>query len=356
MTEPQTKKPRIGLEEGLLVGMGNPLLDISTNCEESFLTKYNLKANDAILADESHLPMYKEMVDNFKVEYIAGGATLNTMRVCQWLVQKPNVISYFGCIGDDEYGKKLVEKATEAGVHMKPQVNQENSTGTCAVLVTKNGADRSLVANLAAANHFKRTHFDKEDVMAIVNKADYFYIGGFFLTVSPESILELAKHAADNNKYCMTNLSAPFLCQFFSEPMMKFFPYVDVLFGNETEAVAFAKQQNFGTENVKEIALKAAALDKVNKNRERIVIFTQGKDVTVIATGGKATEYPIIPIEAKDIVDCNGAGDSFVGGFLSQFMQGKDLPRCVQVGNYAANYIIQQSGVTLNGSPNIPAE
>lgn len=356
MAEPQSKKPRVGLEEGLLVGMGNPLLDISANCDESFLTKYELKANDAILASETHLPMYKEIVDKFDVEYIAGGATLNTMRVCQWLVQKPNVISYFGCIGDDDYGKKLVEKATEAGVNMKPQVNTENDTGTCGVLITNQGANRSLVANLAAANHFKRTHFDQDDVKNIIDKADYFYIGGFFLTVSPESILEMAKHASDNNKYCMTNLSAPFLCQFFAEPMMKFFPYVDVLFGNETEAVAFAKQQNFGTEDIKEIALKAAALDKINKERERIVIFTQGKDPTVVATGGKVTEYPIIPIEAKDIIDTNGAGDSFVGGFLSQFMQGKDIPRCAQVGNYAANYIIQQSGVTLTGTPNIPAE
>jgi pfkB family carbohydrate kinase. len=71
----------------------------------------------------------------------------------------------------------LISKATEAGVNMKPQVNKENDTGTCAVIITNKGADRSLVANLAAANHFKRTHFDSEGVMDIVNKADYFYIG-----------------------------------------------------------------------------------------------------------------------------------------------------------------------------------
>lgn len=354
MPEPLNKKPRVGIDEGLLVGMGNPLLDISANVDKAFLEKYDLQANNAILAGESHLPMYKEMVDNMDVEYIAGGATLNTMRVCQWLVQKPNVISYFGCIGDDDYGKKLVQKATESGVNMKPQINKEHSTGTCGVLIT--GENRSLVANLAAANHFNRSHFDDEAVKGIIEKADYFYIGGFFLTVSPESILELAKHACDNNKYCMTNLSAPFLCQFFSEPMMKFIPYVDVLFGNETEAVAFAKQQNFGTEDIKEIALKAAALEKVNKDRERIVVFTQGTEPTIVASGGKITEFPIIPIDSKDIVDTNGAGDSFVGGFLSQFMQGHEIPRCCEVGNYAANHIIKKSGVTLEGKPEIPSD
>lgn len=29
---------------------------------------------------------------------------------------------------------------------------------------------------------------------------------------------------------------------------------------------------------------------------------------------GKTTEYPVIPIADKDIVDTNGAGDAFVGG------------------------------------------
>ena len=42
------------------------------------------------------------------------------------------------------------------------------------------------------------------------------------------------------------------------------------------------------TEDIKEIALKAAALDKVNKERERMVVFTQGKDPTIVASGKKS--------------------------------------------------------------------
>ena len=57
---------------------------------------------------------------------------------------------------------------------------------------------------------------------------------GFFLTVSPESILKVAKHVSDNNKVFCMNLSAPFISQFFKEDLMKIMPYVDVLFGNET--------------------------------------------------------------------------------------------------------------------------
>lgn len=343
------KAPRTGLENGMLVGLGNPLLDISANVEPTLLTKYGLEPDNAILAEDKHKPLYKAMEENKTVEYVAGGATLNSIRVAQWLCGEDaaTVFGYMGCIGKDADGDKLAEKAKEAGIRFEPQVNTEVSTGRCACLITGDGAHRSLVADLGAANTFKPTHFDADGVWSIITAADYFYIGGFFLTVSPESILKVAKHGCAENKYVTMNLSAPFICQFFADPMMEAFPYVDILFGNETEAVAFAKQQNFGTEDIKEIAKKAAKLEKTNNARERMVVFTQGTLPTVVAFEGQVKEYDVIVIPKQEIVDTNGAGDSFVGGFLNQFIQGKDIEKCVEVGHKAANYVIKQSGVTL---------
>ncbi len=34
-------------------------------------------------------------MDNYKVEYIAGGATQNAIRVAQWMLQVPGAASYF---------------------------------------------------------------------------------------------------------------------------------------------------------------------------------------------------------------------------------------------------------------------
>ena len=38
--------------------MGNPLLDMQVTNGEELLKKYELKSNDAILAEEKHMPMY----------------------------------------------------------------------------------------------------------------------------------------------------------------------------------------------------------------------------------------------------------------------------------------------------------
>lgn len=67
----------------MLLGMCNPLLDLSAAVDESLLKKYNMKHNDAILAEDKHMPLYKELVDSYKVEYIAGGAAQNSLRVAQ---------------------------------------------------------------------------------------------------------------------------------------------------------------------------------------------------------------------------------------------------------------------------------
>jgi len=46
-----------------------------------------LKLNDQILAEEKHVPMYKELAAMSEVEYIAGGATQNSIRIAQWMLQ-----------------------------------------------------------------------------------------------------------------------------------------------------------------------------------------------------------------------------------------------------------------------------
>ena len=66
--------------EHIFVGMGNPLLDISSVVSHDYLEKYNLKANDAILAEASHKPIYNELIASNKAEFVAGGAAQNAMR------------------------------------------------------------------------------------------------------------------------------------------------------------------------------------------------------------------------------------------------------------------------------------
>jgi len=327
----------------ILLGMGNPLLDIIADTPKDMLTKYGLKADDSIMADPKHMPLYKELMNNFKATYVAGGATQNSIRAAQWLLP-PNSTTFIGCVGNDEYAKVLEKSATEDGVYV-PYMHVEEPTGTCACLITDD--NRSLVANLSAAEKYKISHLLKPENWKLVEEAQYYYIGAFFFTHSHDSIMAVAKHAAEHNKVFTQNLSAAFLSQYYSNLLDEAAPYWDIIFGNETEAATFAEAHNYGTTDIKEIALKMSQIEKVNKNRSRMVVITQGALPTIVAYEGKITEYPVRDIKEEEIVDTNAAGDAFVGGFLSQYIKGKDLDTCIAAGNYVAYIILKQSGATF---------
>ncbi|CAM9580895.1 unnamed protein product [Heterosigma akashiwo] len=338
--------------DGAILGMGNPLLDISAEVGDEILEKYDVKLNNAILAEDKHLPIYEELKTNFQasgptwelkyhVEYIAGGATQNSIRVAQWMLGVAKATSFMGCIGSDEFGAQLTEAAAKDGVDTHYQVTPGRPTGTCAVLVK--GGERSLVANLAAANHFVPAHLDTDKAKAMVEQSRVIYIAGFFLTVSLDSILTVGNHAVDNGKIFCMNLSAPFIVQFFGDQLAAALMYCDFVFGNESEAAALGEAKEWGAD-LKQVALRVAALPKASGTRPRVVVFTQGAESTIVACGGTVTEYAVERLPQEALVDTNGAGDAFVGSWRSCC---GGLGEKRDRGHWASRVVIQRSGCTF---------
>ena len=335
--------------EGILMGIGNSLLDMTIVTDKKFLEKYDLLPNNAIIAGEKQKDIYRTILAEFEPTYLPGGATQNSIRVAQWLLQKPKATTFFGSVGKDKFGEILKSTAESVGVNVRYEVVDGLNTGRCAAIIT--GEDRSLVTELGAAQHFHPSFLDVPENWDLVKKAQYYYIGGFFLPVSMEAVIKLVQHAAENNKTVIMNLHATFLCQYFADSDAELLKYVDVLFGNGDEAAEFAKLMAFGTSDTKEMALKTALLPKLNNSKDRIVVFTQGRDPTVVAIGNKVTQHEIDPVDPSLIKDTNGCGDAFVGGFLSQLACGEPISNCIQCGFYASEVVIQYFGCSYPDKP-----
>ncbi|RLV96652.1 Adenosine kinase [Spathaspora sp. JA1] len=333
-----------------LVCLGNPLLDLQANVDQEYLKKYDLKDNDAILAEPKHMPIYEELLKRDDLILVAGGAAQNTARGAQYILPEQSVV-YFGSVGNDVYAEKLNQANLQYGLRTEYQIQNDIATGKCAALIY--GAHRSLVTDLAAANHFKPTHLEKPENWKLVENATHYYIGGFHLTVSPEAIKKLGEHAAETNKPLALNFSAPFIAQFFKDQLDASLPYVDYVIANESEAAAYAESHGLATTDIVEIAKEVAKLPKVNTNRPRTVVFTQGVDPTITVTYDATSEdfevkaFPVKQLDSAKIVDTNGAGDAFAAGFVASLVEGKSLVESVDVGQWAAKLSIQQVGPTF---------
>jgi len=333
-----------------VLGMCNPLLDITMQTSsKDLLDKYELKEANAILVNEPH-PIFTELM-NHQTTLTAGGSAQNSMRCLQWMLKRGGDVHFIGCVGDDDFGKSLIRIAAESGVRTHFMVTPEHQTGICASVIYNK--DRSLVAHISAAGHYSVDHYKSDPVQSVVNECEILYTTGFFMVTSYETVLSLGQHAHANNKIFILNISATFVIDFYWEQFANILQYADIVCGNEHETLALAKKNNWNTEDYSVIAQKIAQLPKVDNSKKRIVVITQGPKSTMVCDKDeKITDYPVPRIAPEKIVDTNGAGDAFIGGFIAGLSQGKSLAKSIAAGHYCAGVIIQATGVDLTSDCN----
>jgi sugar/nucleoside kinase (ribokinase family) len=90
-----------------------------------------------------------------------------------------------------------------------------------------------------------------------------------------------------------------------------------------------------------------AAINAIHDFGVKTVIVTLGAKGAVLSV--EKTVYNIPPCSSRVLVDPTGAGDAFIGGFLTEYIRQKDALWCACVGSAAASLVIEGIGPTFFG-------
>jgi 5-dehydro-2-deoxygluconokinase len=104
----------------------------------------------------------------------------------------------------------------------------------------------------------------------------------------------------------------------------------DIIVGNDEEFAVLA-----GAKDGRTLAAQMAA--KTN----RIIVYKMGEKGAVTFSGGTSFETPVFAVAA---LKPTGAGDGFMGGFLSGLVAGDALPQAVQRGAATAALVVTRVG------------
>lgn len=63
-----------------------------------------------------------------------------------------------------------------------------------------------------------------------------------------------------------------------------------------------------------------------------------------MGTAYKHTTYPVEPIKNADV---SGAGDTFVAGFVTKYLETTNIEESIKWGNYCAGEVVKQKGVSI---------
>ncbi|OHS93206.1 Adenosine kinase [Tritrichomonas foetus] len=330
----------------------NPLIDATVEVNSDYLKKWNLRNDDAILADEKYQPLVDEVVNNPNVYMTGGGSCQNSLVMAQWMMQDQGTTAIVGAVGPDANTDVLKGIMNKAGVKTIYQTIPDQFTGCGVILVCDN--NRSIVASVAASGHFNFEKWDTPEVVDAVRNAKVILVSTYFLRSSDKTGLAIAAECAYRNIPLAITLSSPSAIESEAWPALKqLYRVASIIFGNTTEMVCMGKQLNIlgadATEentDIKELTKKLANWD--NPAHKRVVVTTMGAEPTIACeSGSEVVVREIIQIEASKIVDTNGAGDSFAGGFLAYYIRGAPLAKCIDAGNYSSYFNLQQRGCAV---------
>lgn len=311
-----------------VLGLGNPLIDVFYNVEDSFLEELKLSKGSMNLVDVDRQNEILKKGANSKKSTSLGGSCANTMAIVSQLGGKS---AYGGKLGKDELGEDYENQLVNLGVTSFLK-KQEGATGSTVILVTPD-AERTMNTHLGMCVNFSDSDVDRQGI----ENTKYLYVEGYLWDTpiqkkAVSAALEMAKSAGCiislslSDSYCVDRHKKDF------QSMLD--NYVDLVFCNESEAEIMTGQSDAEKQ-----------IEVLSKSTKEIVL-TLGKKGSKIYANNTVTDIDCFPANA---IDTTGAGDSFAAGYLYGITHNYTTEQAGKLASRCAAEIVSQMGPRYNG-------
>jgi len=309
-------------------GIGNALVDMEFEVEDSFFEKYNIEKGVMTLVDEERQHELIGHLDAFEGKKASGGSAANTIIAVNYFGGN----SFYSCkVSNDELGDFYVHDLKAAGVDSNVGNGRKDGiTGKCLVMVTPD-AERTMNTFLGITETFSVDELHQDALC----DSEYLYIEGYLVTSSTgrHAAIEARKIAEESGVKTALTFSDPAMVEFFKDGLKEMIgKKVDLLFCNEAEAKSWA-----GTNDL-DLALESL------KGIASTFAVTIGRKGALVYDGKHMID--ISPHEIKAI-DSNGAGDMFAGAFLYGITHGHSFYEAGNIASLAAARVVSQFGPRL---------
>ena len=269
--------------------------------------------------DLAKMPVTGETILGRGIAYKAGGKGANQACAAGKLGGRVRML---GCVGQDEFGQKLVKSLSESGVETDYiKESRDLPTGTAVIYVDDNG-DNSIVV-IPGANMACDIEYLKEQDEQF-HWCDYVVLQ---MEIPYEAVWYSVKRAKELGKMVILNPApAP------DEIPEEILSLVDYLTPNETEIIALNGKSK---DDIREGAEKLLSRGVSN------VIATLGDRGALLVTRYGETFYPARKVVS---VDTTAAGDCFNGALVAALAEGQSEAEAILFANIASSIAVTRKG------------
>jgi len=307
-----------------LLGIGNALVDVLIKLpDEKLLFELGVAKGSMNLIDIEMRKRIFEKIKNFTVAQTTGGSVSNTTLALRQLGEP---VGFLGKAGNDVYGNFYLKEMTDLNIELH-LIQEDTFSGTAITFITPDG-ERTFCTYLGAAAGMR-----KEDLQpALFDGYTHLYIEGYLVQNHEliETALAMTKSREMTTILDLASYNVVASDREFIQSLVD--RYVDILFANEEEAIAFT-----------------------GKSPEMAIHEIAEKVPTVIMKGGakgswvkQKDVFVHIPVYKKiEPLDTTAAGDYYAAGYFYGMINRVNPEKCAKIGTLLSYYIIQVIGTKL---------
>lgn len=310
-----------------VIGIGNSLLDFTFKIDDSLLNEFFLKKGEMALINKEKSNLIFQRLSGYDSLISPGGSCSNTIAGIGILGGKT---AFLGKLGKDSNAGLYEEQTKEFGVEPNFSRHINEITGHAITFITPD-KERSFAVHLGASIFFR-----KQDIIEdLISHAKILHLEAYTLEEPElrEASLYAIEIAMRNNVKLSLDLSDPSLIKrnlgFFRELIKN---YVSIVFANEKEASAFTGKE-----------FPEDALNELSRFSE-IAIVKLGEKGSLIKSNGLIIK---IPAYETNVVNTNGAGDSYAAGFLYGIVNDFSLEKSGNLASYVSSLVVGNESARL---------
>ena len=268
---------------------------------------------DVTCAPIPRVPNEGELIVVDQIQLALGGCASNTALD---LVKVGVRVGVSGCVGDDPFGRVIVEALQKGGVDTRGVHTIPGQPSACTMIINVQGQDRRFISTPGANTLFGVEHVPSE----WLQQAKVIYVGGFFMLpkLETQETVELFRRARATGVKTVVDVVL-FGPENYWDRLAPLLPEIDVFVPNDHEGAVITGLKD--------------PLDQANRFRDagaKTVVITMGSKGSLLVTEGLRLRAGVYPVE---FVGGAGSGDAFDAGFIAGLLAGEDPAGCLRWGS-----------------------
>ncbi|MBT5901344.1 MAG: adenosine kinase [Opitutaceae bacterium] len=307
-----------------LIGVGSPIMDLLATVPFEFLSEH--VAGDQggmVLVNDAEMSAILASLADQPTTSTGGSAANATLNATRLGLRT----TYLGKLGNCDVAATYRNRFEALGIDSS-RFKAGDVPNARSLILTTPDADRTMRTDLGAAMTLSPDEISAADFAGCRHTHMEGYL--VFNEALADAVLAAAREAGctvsvDLASFEVINATRPWIFKQLASG-------IDIVFANEDEIRALFEDE---TSPYEELAKRLAG-------HGVIAAVKVGKDGAWIARGEKL--HRIEPVVVDNVVDTNGAGDSWAAGFLSAHLSGKSLAEAGQIASHVGAETVQHLG------------